>query len=171
MPKKSGNLLDFQQDPYLRIIRPLVQAYLAFYRTGSRHIERLGVTPAQFDVLAELGGTSGLTCAELSAATLITKGTLTGVLDRLERKGLLKRTEVVADRRATHVRLTARGEALYRKHFPVHGDFLRPYLQNSFTPKDIDVLYRRLCLLRDSFERPSKQWSKRKRTSIDGKTR
>ena len=81
------SIKDFKDDPYLRLVRPLVQAYLAFYRVGSRHIEEMGVTPAQFDVIAELGDTSGMTCADLSEATLITKGTLTGVLDRLVAKG------------------------------------------------------------------------------------
>ena len=50
-----NTIQDFQRDPYLRIIRPLVQAYLGFYRVGNRHIERMGLTGPQFDVLAELG--------------------------------------------------------------------------------------------------------------------
>lgn len=169
--RKTRALSDFQQDPYLRIIRPLAQAYLAFYRIGSRHIEQLGLTPAQFDVLAELGGSPGVTCAELSSATLITKGTLTGVLDRLEAKGLLKRKGIKADRRAIHVCLTAKGETLYRRIFPAHGDYLRPFLREAFTPREIETACRQLRLLRDSFDVPSSQRLKQKRKSTYGKTR
>jgi len=167
---KSKKNADFQKDPYLCVIRPLAQAYLAFYRLGSRHIEKLGVTPAQFDVLAELGGTSGLTCAELSEATLITKGTLTGVLDRLEAKGLINRSGVLADRRAIHVCPTAKGEALYRKIFPAHGDFLRPHLQKTFSPRDIESLKAQLCKLRDSFSQGSHHLPETKRNKRNGKT-
>jgi len=143
---------DFQHDPYLRLIRPLVQAYLGLYRIGSRHIESMGLTGPQFDVLAELGGTEGMTCAELGQATLITKGTLTGVLDRLEAKGLLERQSVEGDRRAIHVRLTTSGEALFRKAFPAHAEFMRPFIQQEFSPKEVDALRTQLFRLRDSFE-------------------
>ena len=159
---KNLELSDFQQDSYLRVIRPLAQAYLAFCRVGRRHIEQLGVTPAQFDVLAELGGTSGMTCSDLSEATLITKGTLTGVLDRLERKGLLQRLTAESDRRAIHVKLTAKGESLYRRIFPAHGAFLRPYLQSVFSQGEIETLRVQLCMLRDAFERGESTMSVRK---------
>ena len=113
-----GKIMDFKKDPYLSLLRPLVETYLAFYRTGSRHIESLGLTPSQFDVIAELGDTAGLTCADLSNATLVTKGTLTGVLDRLEKKGIIKREAMVGDRRAIKNQLTAKGDALFQKSVP-----------------------------------------------------
>jgi len=167
---KTEKTLDFQRDPYLRVIRPLAQAYLAFYRLGSRHIEKLGVTPAQFDVLAELGSTLGMTCAELSEATLITKGTLTGVVDRLEAKGLLTRKGVDSDRRAIHVQLTSKGETLFRKIFPAHGEFLRPYLKDVFTTREIEDLQAQLCVLRDSFAEQKRSQSQTKRKKTNGKT-
>ena len=168
---KTRKVTDFKRDLYLRVIRPLVQAYLAFHRLGSRHIEKLRVTPSQFDVLAELGDTPGLTCADLSDATLITKGTLTGVLDRLEAKGLLQRIGVDSDRRAIRVRLTAKGETLYQKIFPAHGDFLRGYLKDAFSPRDIVTLQAQLCLLRDSFKEREAGRSETKRKMRNGKTR
>ena len=80
-----------KDDPYLKLIRPLVETYLAFWRVDIRHIKSLRLTPSQFDVIATLGDTEGMTCSELSAHTLVTKGTLTGVLDRLVSKGLIRR--------------------------------------------------------------------------------
>lgn len=164
-------ILDFQRDPYLRLIRPLVQAYLGFYRVGSRHIESMGLTGPQFDVLAELGGTEGLTCAELGEATLITKGTLTGVLDRLEGKGLLKRQGVKGDRRAIRVRLTAKGEELFCKAFPAHAEFMRPFIQQAFTTKDVEALRTQLFRLRDSFQSEPSSPTKKKERALHGKTR
>ncbi len=104
--------LDVQDDPYLRALRPLVESSLACWRESSRHLRSMRLTRCQFDVIATLGDTEGRTCAELSAATLVTKGTLTGVLDRLAAKGLIQRSTVRGDRRCITVRLTDKGNAL-----------------------------------------------------------
>ena len=146
-------ITDFKDDSYLSLLRPLVEAYLAFYRVGARHIESLGLTPSQFDVIAELGDTKGLTCADLSKATLVTKGTLTGVLDRLEAKGVVKRENVEGDRRAIKICLTAKGQALFRKVFPAHAQFLRPYFEGAMSASEVKQLKSALTRLRQSFEK------------------
>ncbi|MFM8550711.1 MAG: MarR family winged helix-turn-helix transcriptional regulator [Nitrospiraceae bacterium] len=144
-------LPDLQDDPYLKVVRPLVEAYLAFWREDNRHIRSLHLTPSQFDVIATLGDTDGLTCSDLSTRTLVTKGTLTGVLDRLEGKGLIVRDRVAGDRRCTKIKLTAKGEALFRKTFAAHISFLRPRFERAVTKKEADQLRTLLLRIRDSF--------------------
>jgi DNA-binding MarR family transcriptional regulator len=143
---------DFKDDPYLSLLRPLVEAYLAFYRVGNRHIQSLGLTPGQFDVIAELEGTEGLTCAQLSEHALTTKGTLTGVLDRLEHRGLIERGQVGGDRRATRVQLTSKGMDLFQQVFPVHAEFMRPFFAQALNASEVQVAKRLLRRVRDSFE-------------------
>ncbi len=143
---------DFKDDSYLSLLRPLVEAYLAFHRVGSRHIQSLGVTPGQFDVIAELDGTEGLTCAELSERSLTTKGTLTGILDRLEQRGLIQRNAVGGDRRMTRVRLTPEGNELFQQVFPAHAEFMRPYFVQALKVSEVKVAKRLLRRVRDSFE-------------------
>ncbi len=143
---------DYKDDPYLSLLRPLVEAYLAFYRVGNRHIQSLGLTPGQFDVIAELEGTKGLTCAELSEQTLTTKGTLTGVLDRLEQRGLIRRGQVDGDRRATRVQLTSKGVDLFQEVFPAHAEFIRPFFAQALNASEIQIAKRLLRRVRDSFE-------------------
>jgi len=145
------DLPDLKDDPYLKVLRPLVEAYLAFWRTDSRHIRSLRLTPSQFDVIATLGDTDGMTCSELSRRTLVTKGTLTGVLDRLMAKGLIRRDDVKDDRRRIRVRLTEKGDALFRKTFAAHIAFLRPYFERALSQKDAETLSSLLLRLRDSF--------------------
>ena len=141
-----------KDDPILKVLRPLVEAYLAFWRTDSRHIRSLKLTPSQFDVIATLGDTDGMTCTELSAATLVTKGTLTGVLDRLEAKGLIRRESVVDDRRSIKINLTDKGDQLYRKTFAAHVAFIRPFFERALTRKDAEQLRTLLLRIRRSFE-------------------
>ena len=140
-----------KDDPYLKLVRPLVEAYLAFWRTDSRHIKTLRLTPSQFDVITTLGDTEGMTCSELSATTLVTKGTLTGVLDRLAAKGLIRRDAVSGDRRCTKISLTDKGDALFRKTFAAHIAFLRPFFERALSPKDVEQTRALLLRLRDSF--------------------
>ena len=143
---------DLKDDPHLKVLRPLVEAYLAFWRTDSRHVRSLRLTPSQFDVIATLGDTEGLTCAELSTATLVTKGTLTGVLDRLEAKGLIKRIPVAADRRSTRICLTEKGNRLFQKTFTAHIAFIRPYFERALNTTEAEQLRRLLIRLRQSFQ-------------------
>ncbi|HMU28888.1 MAG: MarR family transcriptional regulator [Nitrospira sp.] len=146
------DLPDLKDDPHLKVLRPLVETYLAFWRADSRHVRSLRLTPSQFDVIATLGDTKGLTCAELSTATLVTKGTLTGVLDRLEAKGLIRRTPVADDRRSTRICLTAKGNKLFQTTFAAHIAFLRPFFQRALSAADADQLRTLLLRLHRSFQ-------------------
>lgn len=145
------DLPDLKDDPYLKVLRPLVEAYAAFLRVDNRHIRSMKLTPSQFDVIATLGDTEGMTCSELSAKTLVTKGTLTGVLDRLVAKGLTRRHNVKQDRRRTHVQLTEKGHALFRKTFAAHIAFIRPYFERALSQQDAETARSVLLRLRDSF--------------------
>lgn len=142
-----------KDDPHLKLVRPLVEAYVAFARADSRHIKSLKLTPSQFDVIATLGDTDGMTCSELSAQTLVTKGTLTGVLDRLAQKGLIRRDAVKGDRRFTKISLTDKGNALFQKTFAAHIAFLRPYFQRALSEQDVELARTLLLRLRDSFQK------------------
>ncbi len=141
-----------KDDPYMKILRPLVEAYLAFWREDSRHIKSLKLTPSQFDVIVTLGDTEGMTCAELSDATLVTKGTLTGVLDRLAAKGLIKRETVAGDRRCSKIRLTEKGDALFRKVFAAHIAHIKPFFERALSRKDVEQMRPLLLRIRDSFQ-------------------
>ena len=152
---RGMELPNLQDDPYLKLLRPLVESYQAFWIASCRHIRTLRLTPSQFDVLATLGDTTGMTCTELSAATLVTKGTLTGVLDRLESKGLIRRETDPDDRRRVNVRLTDKGDEAFRASFGAHIAFLRPFFQRAMTDHEIDQTRRLLLRLRDSFQQGS----------------
>jgi MarR family transcriptional regulator, 2-MHQ and catechol-resistance regulon repressor len=110
--------------PFLPLMRELVRCYQAFEHYSALDIRTYDLTPAQFDVIATLGNTQGMTFRELGEKTLITKGTLTGVVDRLEDKGLVKRGEHPGDGRCFKVMLTPAGEAEFQRVFYRHLDYL-----------------------------------------------
>jgi MarR family transcriptional regulator, organic hydroperoxide resistance regulator len=71
----------------------------------------LGLRQAEINVLAQLRPGAVRPVGELVAATGQRPSTLTGVLDRLERKRLVRRRVNAADRRSFTIELTAAGEA------------------------------------------------------------
>ena len=156
-------LPDLKDNPYLKVLRPLVEAYLAFELIDNRHIKSLRLTPSQFDVIATLGDTDGLTCSELSARTLVTKGTLTGVLDRLVAKGFIRRDSMKDDRRCVKIRLTQKGDKVFRDTFAAHIAFIRPFFERALSRKDVDVACALLIRLRDSFREEAGAYAKLKR--------
>ena len=108
------------QADFLPTVQALVQCYQAFEAYSAAHVRELGLTPPQFDIISTLGNTVGMTATELGDKTLITKGTLTGVVDRLSARGWVERVAHESDGRCQIVRLTQAGEALFAKVFPAH---------------------------------------------------
>lgn len=115
----------------------LAECLQSFERFSGESVRQCGLTHAQFDIIATLGNTQGMTYKELGEKTLITKGTLTGVIDRLEQKGLVARERSCDDKRSFYVRLTACGEALFQDVFPKVVEHGRQ-LFSSFSDTDFD---------------------------------
>ena len=114
---------------YMQLLRELVQAYQSFERYSMPHIKSWGLTPAQFDVIATLGNTRGMTFKQLGDRTLIYKTTLTSVVDRLQERGLVSRKPSTEDRRSTIALLTEEGNDLFQRAFAEHSEMLRQRLE------------------------------------------
>ena len=115
---------------FLPLLRELVSGYQAFESYSAPHIKSMNLTPPQFDVIATLANQPAMTCKELGEKTLITKGTLTGILDRLEIKSLIKRQTNDEDGRSQKIILTASGQTLFDSVFPSHINIWKKSLIN-----------------------------------------
>ncbi|HJU71542.1 MAG TPA: MarR family transcriptional regulator [Paucimonas sp.] len=139
------------KEPYLRSVRLLAECYHAFEQMSGAGMRRAGLTPSQFDIIATLGNTPGMSCKELGEKTLITKGTLTGVLDRLEARGLVQRVTQSQDRRSTAIRLTAQGEKEFERVFKPHVDYCKQPFQ-GYSASDFAALEQALAKLKMHLE-------------------
>src|SRR4051794_30444250 len=80
---------------------------------------RWDLSPSQFNVLHLLfDQPEGCTQIELSRQLIMHRSNVTGLVDRLEARGLLRREERAGDRRAFNVVLTAAGQKLIREIQP-----------------------------------------------------
>lgn len=135
---------------FLPVLRELAIACQAFEAYSGAHIRPLDLTPAQFDIIATLGNTPGMPLKELGEKSLITKGTLTGVVDRLVAKKLVRRVASSTDGRSQIVQLTTKGEALFDKIFPAHLAHLEQAFA-TFSGEELSNMQQQLHRLGEAF--------------------
>ena len=105
---------------------------------------RFQVTLSRFDYMAQLYRyPEGLRMNELSRRLMVTGGNVTGITDQLVREGLVERVHVPQDRRAWHVRLTARGRAQFARMARAHEAWIVQAL-GSLSPRDMQALHKLL---------------------------
>ena len=75
---------------------------------GSR-LRALGLTAPQCDVLTTLTEREGVSQQELAERLYVTKGNISGLIDRLVASGLVERRSIAEDRRSHAIYLTAPG--------------------------------------------------------------
>jgi DNA-binding MarR family transcriptional regulator len=90
---------------------------------------RFGLTGSTFNVLMILNGApEPLSPHQLGERLLVTRGTVTGLLDTLQRQGLVQRVPHPNDRRMLLIELTETGRTLLRKtwrtHFPAQTEMV-----------------------------------------------
>lgn len=108
--------MDAERDGHLDIEKTLgfllAKAYQRALLVFKEEFGSCDLTPQQFGLLGFLWQQDGLTQAELSAKSQIDRTTMGGLIDRLEKEGLVERRSHPEDRRAYRICLSERGKAL-----------------------------------------------------------
>ena len=109
-------------------------------------LDKLGLTPPQFYVLATIGYAGGLPFGEIGAKMMVTVSNLTGIVDRLEEKKLVSRKRDEDDRRVVHVVLTEKGVKLYKSTIPLFEKSISQIFSSLDRPeqKELSALLRKL---------------------------
>ena len=95
----------------------LMRVYQKVDRISSEHLKHWGLSVAQFDVLAHVGASEGMTQQELADSLLVTKGNVCQLVDKLEDRGLISRLQ---QGRANRLFLTDEGRRLFEQVVPAH---------------------------------------------------
>lgn len=83
-------------------------------------VRESGLTPAQMHAVEVIGHAGQLRMKELAKQMGLTTGTITLMVDRLEKHGAAARKPHDKDRRSILVVLTPKGEALFEEHHKLH---------------------------------------------------
>ncbi len=126
------------------------QPFLVLMQTSKAIQERLrleiaksNVSLTEFSVLEVLYHKGKQTIQQIGSSILISSGSMTYVIDKLEQKGLLKRNACPEDRRVIHVTLTDNGLDLIKKIMPRHQEQV-DYMFGALNNDDSQAMVRYL---------------------------
>jgi DNA-binding MarR family transcriptional regulator len=121
-----------------------------------------GLSLAKFDVLAQLDRyRDGLALGQLSQNLKVSGGNVSGLVQRLLADDFISKEMSSEDRRSFIVRLTSKGEALFRKAADVHKKHLSKRLENV-SAKELDSAFTVLRSLSSKICTETKKQSRRR---------
>lgn len=130
----------------------ILKAYLKTNHEVSRqfrgHYGKLNLTFPQALVLSILEGQGRQPISSLAETTGSANSTISGVVDRLERMGLVRRVRSESDRRVIYVETTEQYRDIREKTVTSVNNYFAQLLEDV-SPEDQETIYRGLCLLGD----------------------
>ena len=101
------------------------------WRESRRFFRPFNLTEAQFNVLHLLGQKpKGMSQRELSDLLVVDRSNVTLLLDRMTKRGWLKRHDVPGDRRVYRVSLTPSGQTLWKRILPHYHQAVQNVVRN-----------------------------------------
>ena len=134
-------------DP-LRVWFRFIRLHRRVSAAMASELKALGLSIPQFDVVSTLTEREGLTQQELAERLYVTKGNVSGLVDRLVEAGLVERRASPGDRRSHALHLTRAGRRLAERGIAVQADFVRQTLGRLPAP-DLAALERLVLAWRD----------------------
>jgi DNA-binding MarR family transcriptional regulator len=109
MAKSNGEWSLVPRDPVLQFLQSVWQLEHALERASKHMEDSLGVSGRQRFALRIIGGFPGITAGDLAAVLHLHPSTVTGIVQRLEARRLVRRQSNSADGRVAHLHLTRAG--------------------------------------------------------------
>lgn len=111
-------------------------------------IRELGLSIPQFDLLSTLSEREGISQSELAERLYVTKGNVSGLVDRLVQAGLVERRAIAGDRRSYAMHLTPEGRRLADAGMTAQRDFVTATL-GRLPLRDLEELDRLVVAWRE----------------------
>lgn len=113
-----------QVDRDLRLFRIWLRASKTLFNNVVKDIQSHGLTVENFMVLELLYNKGPHYIQAISERLMIPSGSITYVVNKLEKKGLVKREQDQNNRRFWQVIITEKGESLFQEIFPKHVEVI-----------------------------------------------
>jgi DNA-binding MarR family transcriptional regulator len=134
MPRTTRAPAPSPQEADLGLVDALAQLTFAVQGTLGRIAAVNGLSIVQTRLLGILRDREP-TIKELAAFLQLDKSSVTGLVDRAEERGMVRRTASALDRRSVHVRITAAGRALLEREIATFEDEIAA-LVSDLSPSD-----------------------------------
>ena len=109
-----------KNDQSLKLFIVLSRAYRAVNEHVNKRIQRYGLNPTEFAVLELLFHKGDQPLQQIGGKILLASGSMTYVIDKLEKKDYIRRVACAEDRRVTFAQITEKGKKLIEQVFPAH---------------------------------------------------
>lgn len=113
----------------LKLFVVLSKAYKAVMDQAVKDMKRQGLSPSEFTVLELLYHKGKFPLQQIGEKILVTSGSVTYNIDKLEKKGYLKRIPCEDDRRVTFAAITEAGQQLFDRIFPDHASAIHSVMR------------------------------------------
>ena len=104
----------------LKLFIVLSRAHKAISESTNQFFQQNGLNPTEFAVLELLFHKGRQPLQQIGNKILLASGSITYVVDKLEKRGYLNRVSCPADRRVTYAEISEEGAAFMRGIFPKH---------------------------------------------------
>lgn len=115
---------------------------------GAQTLKPIGLSIPQFDVLSNLTEREGMSQSELAQRLFVTKGNVSGLIDRLVEAGYVERRAAPGDRRSHALFLTVAGRSAAERGLALQLANVEGTL-GRLPQADVDTLHRLLAAWRD----------------------
>ncbi|MEO0198527.1 MAG: MarR family transcriptional regulator [candidate division WOR-3 bacterium] len=115
------------------------EVYSQVTKEGRTALKEINLTPPQFNLMVHLYFCGPLNQTNLAKDLYLAKSTISGIVERLEKRRFVKRAKVEADRRSEIVVLTPQGEEVIQRVIDKRVEFLRK-LMLDFTDEEKEKL-------------------------------
>ena len=158
---------DIEKEDVDRIVEAFVYLYTESRRATKEIARQLGLTGPQVTAIKMLEGVGDLSLTELSERMSARNSTITGIVDRMQRDGLVERVRSEADRRVVLIELTEKGQRL-AKQIPVESMEIFANALRSLPPADRAALRRILRSISDNVRTEVSKAEQDLRPTADG---
>ncbi len=141
MDRSSSSPIPTEIKPEIdQVLEAILYLYTESRRITKELARRVELTGPQLTVIKMLQAVGDLSLSELSERIRAQNSTVTGIIDRMEREGLVARSRSTEDRRVVHIKLTEKGARIGREIAVEPMEILRDALEGLSPAESRDLL-------------------------------
>ncbi|MCY0851898.1 MarR family winged helix-turn-helix transcriptional regulator [Thermoplasma acidophilum] len=122
----------------IQVWRLYVDLWKLWYKKTERNLNTINLSVTEFTIMRQLSDNGPMSMAAIASAINVTPGWVTGVIDKMEDKGLVMRKREETDRRIIKISLTEHGKVTYEEAKEKHFAFIEKSL-SGLSESDLDM--------------------------------
>ncbi len=123
--------------------KEFIKTWKIWYRASEKNLISLGISTVEYRILKNLYERGPLPMIELANINMVTQGWITGVVDKMEKNGYVKRDRSQNDRRVINISITEKGTEFFKHIAELHLNYIAMTLQD-FTDYDMNEMIKLL---------------------------